>query len=649
MTKHFKKIIITMALLTFSMAVYAQENESAIEAAPIVDIMGTPALTSDDVSAWLDGFMPFALEVGDIVGAVVTVVKDGEVLANRGYGYADLATGETVNPAETLFRPGSISKLFTWTSVMQLVEQDRIDLDVDVNTYLDFDLPTNRGIVTMRHLMTHTAGFQEVLKDLFFENQPFEDADLREYLVSHIPQQIYNSGTMPAYSNYSTSLAGYIVEKVSGESLIAYIENHIFTPLNMTRSSFSQPLPESLAADMSKGYQSMTDGRAQSFEVIVPMPAGALSSTGDDMAKFMLAYLNQGAGLMLPETANQMFITLDNQFPPLNGFALGFYREDRNGLNIISHGGDTMWFHSNMSLLVDHGVGLYVSVNSSGGLAAAPIRNSLLAEFTDRYFPYEADINETLPTSLEHSEAVAGIYESSRGGEGNFTAVLRYLSHFQVTATEEGALITPVISVFPGTGDPMFEIAPWVWQSKSGRRFAARVNDGVVTALATDPAAFTFTPVPWYRSSTWLNPTLMGALVVILLTFIAWPIRAIARWRFNVPFSYQGPRKMAYRLAPVAALLILLYLLSWGVFITWIGSSVFNFAASRSENLLMMLYFFSILPLIAVVLSITAARTVITDSSTWFQKVSSILLVVSLFIVIWFSAVVGFFSFETGF
>lgn len=650
MMKTFRKIIIkAIALFLFSITGYAQVNEAILDNEQTSDLALIPSLTVSDVSAWLDGFMPFAMEAGDIAGAMVTVVKDGEILANRGYGYSDLANDEIVNPSETLFRPGSISKLFVWTAVMQLVEQGRIDLDVDVNTYLDFELTTNRGIVTMRHLMTHTPGFQEVLKDLFVENQAYEDSDLRTYLVTHIPQQIYKPGEIPSYSNYATSLAGYIVERLSGEPFAVYVENYIFGPLGMTKSSFRQPLPEALAANMSRGYLSASDGNAQSFEIIVPMPAGALSSTGDDIAKFMIAYLNEGAGLMLPETANQMLTTLDNQFPPINGTALGFYREDRNGLNIVSHGGDTMLFHSNMSLLLDHGVGLYVSVNSTGGPAAPPLRSSLLAEFTDRYFPYESDPSEALPSAIEHSAIAAGLYESSRAAEGNATAFLRYVSQLRVSATADGALMTPYLPGLSGTGELMIEIAPWVWQSKSGRRFAARVDNGVVTALATDPALFTFTPVPWYRSSAWLNPALMGAIVIILLTIIAWPVRAFARWRFNVAFPYQGKRKIAYRLAPLAALLTFLYIMSWGIFMNWLGGSVFNLEASRSEGLLMMLYSFAILPIIAIFLSIVTARTVLLDRSTWFQKLSSIALVTSIFIIIWFSFVVGLFSFDTGF
>ena len=123
------------------------------------------ALNRADVEAWLDGFMPYALERGDIAGAVVVVVKDGQVLLQKGYGYADVAKRTPVDPETTLFRPGSVSKLFTWTAVMQLVEQGKLDLDADVNEYLDFEIPARDGKpVTLRQIMTHTAGLEETAR-----------------------------------------------------------------------------------------------------------------------------------------------------------------------------------------------------------------------------------------------------------------------------------------------------------------------------------------------------------------------------------------------------------------------------------------------------------------------------------------------------
>ncbi len=244
---------------------------------------GAAQLTRADVQAWLDGFLPYALQRGDIAGAVVAVVKDGEVLFKKGYGYADLKRKKPVDPDRTLFRPGSVSKLFTWTAVMQLVEQGKLDLDEDVNTYLDFKIPAAFGKpITLRNVMTHTPGFEEVGRNLFSDDttkvQPNGD-----WLKSWTPTRIYPPGTVPAYSNYATALAGYIVQRVSGEPFEQYIEHHIFQPLGMEHATFRQPLPASLRKDMSEGYESASSGEPKPFEMVVGAPAGALSASGADM------------------------------------------------------------------------------------------------------------------------------------------------------------------------------------------------------------------------------------------------------------------------------------------------------------------------------------------------------------------------------
>jgi CubicO group peptidase (beta-lactamase class C family) len=173
----------------------AQPQATAVQPdavqAPPPAAAGRPALTRADLEAWLDGYMPYALQTGDIAGAVVVVVKDGEVLLQKGYGYADLAKRTPVDPAKHLFRPGSISKLFTWTAVMQLVEQGKLDLDADLNQYIDFEIPPRDGKpATLRQVMTHTAGFEEQIRGLISSN-PDEIVPLGEALKRWVPERIH--------------------------------------------------------------------------------------------------------------------------------------------------------------------------------------------------------------------------------------------------------------------------------------------------------------------------------------------------------------------------------------------------------------------------------------------------------------------------
>jgi CubicO group peptidase (beta-lactamase class C family) len=228
----------------------APEEVPAAPAAPPAAV----TLTAADANGWLDGYLPYALKTGDIAGAVVAIVKDGQVLTARGYGYADVAAKKPVDPTLTLFRPGSVSKLFTWTAVMQLVEQGKIDLDADVNQYLDFKIPPRQGKpITMRNLMQHTAGFEEQAKGIITENT--QAPGFETLLKAWVPQRVFAPGTTPAYSNYGASLAGYIVQRLSGESFDSYMEKHIFEPLEMKYSTFRQPVPPELAPLMSKGYR----------------------------------------------------------------------------------------------------------------------------------------------------------------------------------------------------------------------------------------------------------------------------------------------------------------------------------------------------------------------------------------------------------
>src|SRR5688572_31550468 len=241
-----------------------------------------------DVEAWLDGFMPFSLARGDIAGAVVVIVKDGEILLQKGYGYADVEKKKPVDPEATLFRPGSVSKLFTWTAVMQQVERGKLDLDADINQYLDFEIPPGPAgePVTLRDLLTHTGGFEEALKELISED-PERIATLEDTVKGWVPERIFKAGTMPAYSNYGTGLAGYIVERSSGLSFDDYLDQNVFGPLGMSKSSFRQPLPEALAAGMSQGYEVAT-GTPQGYDLINLAPAGSLAATGSDMGRFKI-------------------------------------------------------------------------------------------------------------------------------------------------------------------------------------------------------------------------------------------------------------------------------------------------------------------------------------------------------------------------
>lgn len=583
----------------------APPQERSGQAASIPSDDATPTLTKTDVDSWLDGLIPYGLDAGDIAGAVVVVVKDGKVLTQRGFGYSDMKTRARVDPDNTLFRPGSISKLFTWTAVMQQVQAGKLDLDRDVNDYLDFKIPPAYGKpVTLRNLMTHTAGFEETAKYLI-STDPTHVTPLDAALKRAVPARIYAPGSMPAYSNYGASLAGYIVQRVSGEPFAAYVQRHIFAPLGMAHSSFAQPLPANLKPLLAKGYANAS-GDPQDYEIIPMSPAGALSSSGADMAKFMIAHLSADNPLLDRKTAALMYATTNTPIPGLPGMALGFYHEDRNGLTIIGHGGDTDWFHSDLHLYLGKGVGLYLSFNSAGKDAAAHVlRERVFDSFTDRYFPSTAAALPTLATAADHGRLMVGNYVSSRGSVTNWLRIANLIGQPTVALNDDNTITVSALTNAAGQPKRWREVAPWQWQEVGGEdRLGAVVKDGKVTAFAPRGYApiFLFVPASTGMNWGWIMPVLLAALAVMLVTALGWPIVALVRRRYKYSSGITGRPLMLHRATRATAWIMLIVAAGWMGMIAALSSDVGNFDG-RLDGWMRLLQFLSLLGIVGTALA----------------------------------------------
>jgi CubicO group peptidase (beta-lactamase class C family) len=603
------------------------------------------ALTAEDANAWLDGYLPYALKTADIAGAVVVIVKDGKVLTERGYGFSDVAQRTPVDPQKTLFRPGSVSKLFTWTAVMQLVEQGKIDLDADVNRYLDYKLPAFDGKpVTMRNLMQHTAGFEEQAKGIISSNPG--STGFEALLKQWVPERVFAPGTTQAYSNYGASLAGYIVQRVSGEPFDAYIEKHIFEPLDMKLSSFRQPLPANLAPLMSKGYR-VASAEPEPFEIVGPAPAGALSAPGEDMAHFMIAHLQDGEyngrRILSAATARQMHDSPLTLLPPLNRMELGFFETNINGREVIAHLGDTDCFHTSLHLFLAEGVGLYVSFNSLGREGGAhSLRTALFEDFADRYFPQkQPQPLLDAKTSSDHAALLAGSWVNSRGSRSNFLSVLDLVGQTRLGLDDKGGLLAP----FPGlNGQPRhwIEVAPFVWRDlNSHERLAAKVVNGVPVRFSIDLISpfMVFERPPWYRNTTWLEPLFFTSIAALLVTALFWPITAVVRRRFGAKLDLEPSAVRAYRLSKIASVAIVVAVALWGTLLGLMlkDNSLLD---SSSDPFLVAVQLFGIVAFLGgfglILLNLRAAWT---GKRRWPAKTWSIVLAISAFVVLWVAAV----------
>lgn len=604
-------------------------------------------LTSPDVQAWLDGFLPYALKRADIAGAVVVVVKDGHVLLQKGYGYADVAKQTPIDPETTMFRPGSVSKLFTWTAVMQQVEQGKINLDRDVNTYLDFKIPPYDGKpVTMRDLMTHTGGFEEDIKNLI-ALVPAKMPALGDALKRDVPARIFPPRQVPAYSNFGAALAGYIVERTSGQPFDEYVEQHIFAPLGMHHASFRQPLPANLMRFMSKGYEVGTR-EAKLYEEIDLAPAGSSAVSGADMAKFMIAHLQngeyQGQRILQVATAHEMHDTPLTIIPPLDRMLLGFYEMDRNGQRIIGHEGDLQYFHSELSLFINHDVGFFISLNSAGnGDSRQAIRVAMLQGFADRYFPGSVSSGQPQASSGTDNAKLVGTYYSSRRPETNFFSLLNLISAATVSIDSKHDLVASPVMGLTGTPTRFKQTGPFLWRAVDGQdRLAAKLQDGRVAMWSEDGVSpwDVFIPVRWYKNPSFLLPAMEASIAALLLTGILWPVAAVIRWRYGARLTMTRTAIRSYRWMRVAALASGLLMLAWlGTILLMIS----KFAVSDAmDPLILALHVLSIIVFpLAVLFAIWNVVTVwrhCVGFAGVLAKGWSVALVLSTLILLWVAA-----------
>jgi len=559
-------IAVSFACASFPVPAAAQPS-SAAPSAP-------PSLTQPDLESWLDGIVPASLREGDIAGLVISVVKGGRLLLAKGYGRADVARNIPMS-AETVVRAASVSKTFTATAVMQLVELGKLELDRDVNDYLDFRIPAAFGRpVTLRNLLTHTAGFEETAYP-----RSRTPRSLRDHVLT-VPERLFPPGMIPAYSNYGLTLAGYIVSRVSGEPFGQYVERHILGPLGMNRSVFRFTLPDRLEPAAKIYPVASADPYPATLYAELAAddaPAAALATTARDMTRFMLAQLQDGTldgtRLLHAETLRSMQSPVVVPITGAQPIGLGLFRTDYHGHRVIGHSGDGEGAHADLRLLPDLGIGVFLAMNSDGkssGLfpAAFTLRGRLFEAFVDRYYPTPAPADEpTAATARDHARLVAGEYAWSRQQRGDYQEALALIQRFVlapvIRANDDGTIETPASLTLEAGGRTQRwrEVGDFVWREVGGRaRLVMDVKDGRVRSVWSDQSASVWVdlPVPFLRSARFNVPLLIGATVVLLLSTLWWPVGAVIRRKRG-----GGPPPASERLTRFAAFLGVLAMVGW--------------------------------------------------------------------------------------
>lgn len=400
-----------------------------VPAVPAGNEPGAAEAPSRSLEAFVDGVVAAYMANDHIAGATVAVVDRDRVLMAKGYGVAGLDPPKPVDPASTLFRIGSISKTFTYVAAMQLVARGQLGLDADTNQYLPPSLAIpdeGFGRVTVENLMTHSAGFEDSELGHLFSRGPGGVPTLDAYLAKYRPHRVRPPGQHAVYSNYSVALLGALVAQVSGESFETYVEKHELEPLGDTGVTFREPLaegdPRRIApardADFSTGFRREDGGyTAQPFEYISNMaPAGAGSATAIGMSRWMRMLLGHGsvdgATILDAATFDRMATVDFRNADAVSGIAHGFFRHRYGKYTSLEHGGATGNFLSNMVVLPDAGLGVFISTNTDTGRPLVMVLPRLLFE---HLLPDARTATTPLPALPEKElERYAGTYRSER-------------------------------------------------------------------------------------------------------------------------------------------------------------------------------------------------------------------------------------------
>ncbi|MFZ5826737.1 MAG: serine hydrolase domain-containing protein [Bacillota bacterium] len=524
-----------------------------------------------ELAAFVDPIFARHLKEHNIPGAVFVVVKDGKVLLQKGYGVADHARQTPIDPERTLFSIGSVTKLFTGTAVMQQVEQGKIDLHADINQYLkEFQIPaTYPEPITMAHLLTHTAGFDESVLGMAARTEA-EVEPLGRYLARTLPARIRPPGQEHQYSNHGISLAAHIVEQVTGIRFDQYVEEHIFRPLGMRRTTMG--LPPELAPDLATHHVYL-GGRYLEEPVwhLHLAPAGSIKATGADMARFMIAHLQRGryenVRIHGEDFARQMQQQQFTHHPRLPGMTYTFMERFRSGQRAIEHGGDVAGMSSLLLLVPEGNWGFFVSYNANAG---GKVRDVLAEALLDHYASEKSPPAPAPPADFAQRAAqFTGAYQPNRYERTTLLKLQQLSPGWRVSANADGTL---TISWPGGLRPPvrLVEVEPLLFQQVGGNgyHYAFKADEqGQITHLYLPFYSLALERVEWHMSYPLHNSLIGVALLLALTALVGWPLGALIRRLRKRPALPAEVRRARWAAAALA-LLIPLFMVGMLSFMT---------------------------------------------------------------------------------
>jgi len=469
----------------------------------------------DDVDALIEDVM----DDHDVAGASVAVVEGDDIVHLEGYGMADADSGEPVDPNETAFMIGSVSKLFVWSAVAQGVEDGDLEIDEPIDTYLEDYSFEGDEEVTLEELGTHSAGYEDRFEGLFVE-EPADDWE--RTLESEMPTQVREPEEAIAYSNHGTALAGLVVQEAVDDPFGEHVEESLFDPLEMNQSTFDQPVPED--RQLSNGHVPVGDDFETDDPVIVGVPpAGSMTATAEDMGNFSVAMLEEGEfedeRILEAESVEMLTTQRTSNHPEVGGVGYGYMTTDYRGEELVWHTGGTEYFHTVLGIFPEHDVAFFASFNTPTGA-----HNAALAEFADQRFDLETDEREPDPETTQRADAYEGEYRST-SIQTTHESLLGLAESWTVSVEDDGTL--ELATPFGGSSQ-WVEREPGVFEPASPED----AQLGITTLAIDDETLYFDAPLApaerlsWYETTTAQATLAAGSLLALFSTLLVWPATA---------------------------------------------------------------------------------------------------------------------------
>ena len=428
---------------------------------------------------------------GKAKGAVLSIVADGRMILSCGFGFADAHNGIAADPEKTAFRIGSVSKTFVAVAAMVAVQEGRLDLHADIAQYLGGDCPKLLYPVTMEQLLTHTAGFEDMVTGMAVKNVS-DTEPLSLTVHKYLPKQVFKPGEVSAYSNYSFALAAYVVEKAMGQDFGDFCRERIFLPLAMNHTTFAYMHD---VAYISKPY--LPDGRETLEPYMNLYPEGSAISTAADMAAYMCWLMDQSDGRVLAAASKEMlFAQHFSMSEDLSGLGLGFNRKERNGLLYFDKKGETLNFYSRIALYPQKGMGVFLSYNTY--LPEEEI-NAVMLKALDLIYG-----SAPRGTPARPGVDIGGMYASNWSAFTTAEKMLRYVIPGKLIRIEGN-----LENGFTLGGRQMLPIGDDLYATPMGKMKFIHQNGTVTIATET---AVTYEKIP-----VWQQPILQGLVPLFFL------------------------------------------------------------------------------------------------------------------------------------